>query len=46
MIDECWQAHTDENTESNFKKPPAEQDPFFRVTGIIKRLMKRANEIR
>ena len=46
MIDECWQAHTEEDTKANFDKPIAEQDPFFGVTGIIKRLMKRANEIR
>ena len=46
MIDECWQAHTQEDTDANFAKPQVQQDPFFGVTGIIKRLMKRANEIR
>ena len=46
MIDETWQAHTVQDTISNFEKDYLDQDPFFGSTGICKRLMKRANEIR
>ena len=46
MVEETWQAHTDEDTKKNFQKPAVGQDPFFGSTPIFKRLMQRANEIR
>ena len=46
MLDETWQAYTNQDTERNFAKPFVEQDPFYGVSGILERLMTRANEIR
>lgn len=46
MLDETWQAYTQQDTERNFAKPFVEQDPFYGVSGILERLMTRANEIR
>ena len=46
MIDETWRAHTDADTISNFQKPLLEQDPFFGITHVLERIIKRSNEVR
>ena len=45
MIDECWQAHTEEDDKANFSKHIYDHDHFFGKSAIIERLMLRANEI-
>ena len=46
MMDETWRAHTDADTISNFQKPLLEQDPFFGITHVLERIIKRSNEVR
>ena len=40
MLDETQQAHTVANTKANFAKPFIEQDPFFVVSNVLKRLLQ------
>ena len=45
-MDECWQHHTQADTDANFAKPILQQDPFFGVTAVLQRLVRRSNDIR